>query len=108
MCWGIWEQQRSAMIIQAVPCPHCQGADIVRHGKSPEGKQHYRCHQCREGQQRTFLLDYSYTGQSPAVKEQRVEMAMNASDIRDTARGLKMSPTTVINELKKKNLHSKP
>jgi hypothetical protein len=28
---------------------------------------------------RPFLLDYSYPGQSPAVKEQIVEMAMNAS-----------------------------
>jgi len=53
------------------------------------------------------LLDYSYAGQSPAVKEQIGEMAMNASGIRDTARVLKISPTTVINELKKKNLHSK-
>jgi transposase-like protein len=34
-------------------------------------------------------------------------MAMNASGIRDTARVLKISPTTVISELKKKNLHSK-
>jgi insertion element IS1 protein InsB len=42
----------------------------------------------------------------PAVKEQIVEMAMNASGIRDTARVLKISPTTVISELKKKNLHS--
>jgi insertion element IS1 protein InsB len=29
-------------------------------------------------------------------------MAMNASGIRDTARVLRVSPTTVINELKKK------
>ena len=32
---------------------------------------------------------------------------MNASGIRDTARVLKISPTTVINELKKRHLHSK-
>jgi hypothetical protein len=35
-----------------------------------------------------------------------VEMAMKASGIRDTARVLRISPTTVINELKKKNLRS--
>ena len=39
--------------------------------------------------------------QSPATKEQIVEMAMNASGIRDTARVLRISPTTVIKELKK-------
>ena len=90
------------MIIQVLHCPYCQGTDIVRHGKSPEDKQRYRCRQCREGQGRTFLLDYSYAGQSPAVKEQIVEMAMNASGVRDTARVLKISPTTVISELKKR------
>jgi len=41
------------------------------------------------------------------VKEQIVEMAMKASGIRDAARVLKISPTTVISELKKKNLHCK-
>ena len=55
---------------------------------------------------RTFLLDYSYAGQSPEVKQQIVDMAMNASGIRDTARVLHVSPTTVINELKKRNLSS--
>src|SRR4030095_16871237 len=90
------------MIIQVLPCPHCQGTDIVRHGKSPEGKQRYRCRECREGRGRTFLLDYTYAGQSPEVKQQIVEMAMNASGIRDTARVLHVSPTTVLNELKKR------
>jgi transposase-like protein len=40
-------------------------------------------------------LDYSYAGQSPAVKQQIVDMAINASGIRDTARVLHVSPTTV-------------
>ena len=66
-----------------------------------QGKQRYRCQECREGRGRTFLLDYSYAGQSPEVKEQIVEMAMNASGIRDTARVLHVSPTTVLKELKK-------
>ena len=95
------------MITQVLHCPHCQGTDIVRHGKSPEGKQRDRCRQCREGRGRTFLLDYAYTGQSPEVKQQIIEMAMNASGVRDTARGLPISPTTVINELKKKHLRFK-
>ena len=95
------------MIIQVLHSPHCQGTDIVRHGQSPEGKQRYRCRECREGRGRTFLLDYSYAGQSPEVKEQIVEMAMNASGIRDTARVLHVSPTTVINELKKRNRTSR-
>jgi transposase-like protein len=89
---------REAMIIQVLHCPYCQGSDIVKHGMSPEGKQRYRCRACLEGRGRTFLLEYSYAGQSPEVKQQIVDMAMNASGIRDTARVLHVSPTTVINE----------
>jgi transposase-like protein len=67
------------MITQVLHCPYCQGTDIVRHGTTPEGKQRYRCRACLEGRGRTFLLEYSYAGQSPEVKQQIVEMAMNAS-----------------------------
>jgi transposase-like protein len=43
-------------------------------------------------------------GEEPAeIKQQIVDMAMNASGIRDTARVLHVSPTTVIKELKKKS-----
>jgi insertion element IS1 protein InsB len=79
---------------------------MVKHGLSPEGKHRYRCRACLEGRGRTFLLEYTDAGQSPEVKQQIVDMAMNASGIRDTARVLHISPTTVIKELKKKNLHS--
>jgi insertion element IS1 protein InsB len=93
------------MMTQVLHCPYCQGTDIVRHGTTPEGKQRYRCRACPE-RGRTFLLEYSYAGQSPDVKQQIVEMAMNASGIRDTARVLHVSPTTVLKELKKRNLTS--
>ena len=90
------------MVTQVLHCPQCQGTNIVRHGITPQGKQRYRCREpsCQGG---TFLLDYSYPGQSPHIKEQMVEMAMNASGIRDTARVLHVSPTTVIKELKKRH-----
>jgi transposase-like protein len=55
------------MIIQVLHCPYCQGTDIVRHGATSEGKQRYRCRECRFGRGRTFLLEYTYTGQSPEV-----------------------------------------
>src|SRR6266704_7151106 len=76
------------MITQVLHCPYCHGTDIVRHGMSPEGKQRYRCRACLEGRGRTFLLEYTYAGQSPEVKQQIVDMAMNASGTRDTARVL--------------------
>jgi transposase-like protein len=89
------------MIMQVLHCPDCQGTDIIRHGKTRQGKQRYRCQEtvC-DG--RTFLLDYSYAGHLVGVKQQIIDMAMNASGIRDTARVLHVSPTTVIKELKEK------
>ena len=94
------------MITQVLHCPYCQGTDIVRHGTSSEGKQRYRCRACRFGRGRTFLLDYTSVDQSPEVKQQIVDMAMNASGIRDTARVLRVSTNTVMTELKKRNLTS--
>ena len=86
------------MITQVLHCPYCQGTDIVRHGTSAEGKQRYRCRECLLGQGRTLLLAYTYADQSPQVKQQIVDMAMHASGIRDTARVLHVSPTTVLKE----------
>ena len=89
------------MILQVLHCPHCHGTDIVRHGQTRQGKQRYRCQEqpCAGC---TFLLDYTYTGQSPDVKPQIIDMALNASGIRDTARVLHVSTHTVMKELKKR------
>jgi transposase-like protein len=76
---------------------------MVRHGQTRQGKQRYRCRE-QPCASRTFLLDSSYPGQSPEVKQQIVEMAMHASGIRDTARVLHVSTNTVMTELKKKGL----
>lgn len=52
-----------------------------------------------------LLRDYAYPGQSKKVKEQIADMALNGSGIRDTARVLYVSPSTVIKELRKINLN---
>ena len=89
------------MILEAILCPKCQENDIVKHGKSAEEKQRYLC-QNKECGCTTFILDHSYKGRLEEVKRQVIEMSMNGSGIRDTARVLKVSTSTVINELKKK------
>jgi transposase-like protein len=91
------------MITQVLHRSYCQGTNIVKHGTTLEGKQRYRCRECPE-RGRTFLLEYAYPGQSQHVKQQIVDMAMNSSGIRDTARVLRVSLTTVIKELKKGKL----
>ena len=50
---------------------------------------------------RIFLLQYQDRGRIPEIRRQVVAMAINGSGIRDTARVLRISPTTVIAVLKK-------
>ena len=88
------------MVLEPVLCPDCGNENVVRNGKSNEGKQRYLCRyaDCRR---RSFIRDYSYRGYLPSIKQQITDMAVNGSGIRETARVLKISPTTVIEELKK-------
>jgi transposase-like protein len=88
-------RKNGVMVIQVLYCPYCQSTDIVRHGTPRQGKQRYRCRAC-PGRGRTFLLAYAYAGQSPEIKRQIVDMALNASGVRDTARVLHVSPSTVL------------
>ena len=84
-----------------VRCPHCQSEAVVKYGKASNGKERFRCQQ-REDCGRTFLRTYTSPGRLPEVKRQMVEMTLNGSGVRDMARVLQSSPSTVIGELKKR------
>ena len=73
-------------------------------GTTKAGKQRYRC-QNADCRHYSVVLNPAYHGHLPKVKEQIIEMSLNGSGIRDTARVLHVSPTTVIHELKKKSQH---
>lgn len=88
------------MVLEPVHCPDCDGTQVIKHGKTPEGKQRYRC-QDQECKRSTFIREYSYAGLLPEVKQQICDMAINGSGIRDTARVLGVSQKTVIATLKK-------
>jgi transposase-like protein len=88
------------MVLEPVLCPDCGSDDVVKHGRSDEGKQRYKCRNPECGRC-TFIRTYAYRGYLPQVKEQITEMTLNGSGIRETARVLKISPTTVIETLKK-------
>ncbi|BAU13959.1 iso-IS1 ORF1 (plasmid) [Leptolyngbya sp. NIES-3755] len=90
------------MVLEPVCCPSCNSTNVVKNGKSDEGKQRYRCRNT-DCSRRSFIREYSYRGYLPEVKQQISDMAVNGSGIRDTARVLKISPTTVIEELKKRS-----
>ena len=89
------------MVVEPICCPVCQSTDVVKHGKTDAGKQRYKCRN-RDCSRHSFILKYSYRGYLADVKEQIIDMAMNGSGVRDTARVLRISPTTVIEALKKR------
>src|SRR5215831_15223893 len=89
------------MTFIAVRCPHCDSEQIIKRGKTYRGTQRYLCQNmaCARG---SFLLDYCNRGCLPEVKQQIIDMSLNASGVRDTARVLRISTDTVLSELKKK------
>ena len=93
------------MICIPVLCPYCQSSQVVKRGKTDTGKQRYRCQNPACSHQ-SFLLDPAYRGRLPAIKQQVVEMSLNASGVRDIARVLQISTRTVLNEWRKKGLRS--
>ena len=89
------------MTFITVRCPHCQSEQIVKRGKTRRGTQRYLCQStvCTTG---SFLLDYRNRGCLPEVKQTIIDMSLNASEIRDTARVLRISTDTVLRARKKK------
>ena len=87
------------MVTVPVECPYCHSTEVIKVGKQANGVQRY---QCQNGQcaRRIFLLQYQDRGRIPEIRRQVVDMAINGSGIRDPARVLRISPTTVIAVLK--------
>ena len=81
--------------------PYCQSDYIAIRGKTQTGKQRYCC-QNTDCLHQSFLLNPTYKGRLPKIKEWIIDIALNGNGIRDTARVLGISADTVINELKKR------
>jgi len=89
------------MVLEPIHCPECDEIAAIKHETTAAGKQRYRC-QNQACSRSSFIREYSYQGYLPDVKRQIRDMAVNGSGIRDTARVLGISPTPVIEELKKR------
>lgn len=88
------------MAVIKVICPSCKSDQVVEAGNTSNNKQRYKCRN-NNCQKFTFILEYSYLGILPEVKNKIIKMAMNGSGIRDIARVLGISQKTVMSELKK-------
>ncbi len=95
------------MVLEPICCIHCGNSDVIKHGCLKTGKQRFLCRNdaCPHV---TFIRDYTNLGCLTEIKNKVVDMALNGSGIRDTARVLDISPPTVIKELKKKASELEP
>ena len=82
-------------------CPFCGSENVTKNGHS-NGKQRYACHNS-ECSHKTFYAEYTYNAYKPEVKTDILQWSVDGAGIRAIARRLKVSPDTVIAELKKKN-----
>jgi len=79
------------MVYVPVQCPYCHSTEVIKAGKQANGAQ---CYQCQNEQcvRRIFLMQYHDRGRVPEIRRQVIDMAINGSGIRDTARVLRISP----------------
>nr|WP_197985735.1 IS1 family transposase [Leptolyngbya sp. Cla-17] len=47
------------MVLEPVLCPDCGSNNVVKHGRSEESKQRYKCRNSECGRS-TFIRDYAY------------------------------------------------
>jgi transposase-like protein len=85
------------MVTTTVHCTYCGSEDVVRNGRSPNGKQKYRCKECKR-QNRENPTPHVYS-------EERREEILRASEERSSLRGIErtfgVSRTSVVGWLKK-------
>lgn len=77
-------------------CPYCI-RKLYKHGKTREGKQRFRCRDCKK----THTENYSYNGYNPNLKQNIIALTKEGVRIPGTARLLSISTTTLIARIKK-------
>ncbi|MBF0428593.1 MAG: IS1 family transposase [Magnetococcales bacterium] len=85
------------MAVLEVRCPACNGLNVVRYGRQPNGKQRYLC-QDLTCTRRIFLLRTPHESpldRMPTEMRQVIERALAGVSIEETARDLRLPSGTV-------------
>jgi transposase-like protein len=89
---------RCVMAFEPVHCPPCHDMTVVKYGKTSDGKPRVRSKSCVSVCD--VYTELYLSGDHTELKRTIVDMSLNGSGIRDIARVLHVSPSTVIHELK--------
>jgi len=76
-------------------CPHCNGAETIKSGKTNANKQRYYCKKCRQ----RFITFYTYNAYLPDINRQIILFTKEGLGIHSTARVLSISTTTVLSQI---------
>ena len=86
------------MVTLSVACCHCESLHLVRNGKTPDGRQRYRCH---DGQRRS-TANPRPNGYPEAQRELILQAHQERSSLRGLSRTFGVARNTVARWIKKK------
>ena len=76
-------------------CPVCNSVNLIKSGKTGTGKQRYCCKECGK----RFITEYSYQACQPNTNQQIIQITKEGLGIRNTARVLRISVTTLLKRI---------
>jgi len=76
-------------------CKGCSSNNIVKNGKTRNGKQRFICKECST----SFILDYTYNAYQSNINQQIILFTKEGLGIRSTARVLRISVTTLLKRI---------
>jgi transposase-like protein len=85
------------MVIEIVPCRHCQSNNVIKHGRDKRAIQRFRCRDCG----RTFQKPEADRGYTPAFRAQVLAAYQERASMRGVSRIFGISRITLGEWLKK-------
>lgn len=76
-------------------CPHCNGKQIIKNGKTKNEKQQFFCKSCNK----RFIDFYTHNAYQTDLNQQIIILTKEGLGIRSTARVLKISTTTLLRRI---------
>lgn len=88
-------QAKCFKVSDAKICPHCKNHKIIKNGSSKSKKQQYLCKSCGK----RFLDYYTYNAYHEKINSEIIHFTKEGLGIRNTARVLHISTTTLLKRI---------